>query len=306
MDWVETMGRTVAEARAEALAQLGVTERDAEIVVLSEPKPGLFGRVRAEARVRARVRPIGGSPRDPAGKGRRRASSGPRTRAVAGVNEDTMAVPATPAPTTQPPERGRVADEEVAAGPSGDLSAAGGSTGRAREGTGESNRSYDQPERPRTEPEVLLEEQAEVARSFLSGVLDRFGAEADVKVVYVDDTTVEVAAEGSDLALLVGPRGATLAAIQELARVVVQRRTGARHGRLLVDVAGYRQRRRVALEAFTRERVQEVLSDGVGQALEPMAAADRKVVHDTVNSIDGVSSRSEGEDPRRYVVIFPS
>lgn len=154
--------------------------------------------------------------------------------------------------------------------------------------------------------DVPLDEQAEVARAFLVGVLDRFGATADVEVLPIDDTTVEVAIQGSDLALLVGQRGSTVAALQDLARVVVQRRTGARHGRLMVDVAGYRHKRRLALEAFTRERAAEVLADATAQVLEPMAAADRKVVHDTINTIDGVHSHSEGEDPGRRVVIFPS
>lgn len=308
MEWVETMGKTVAEASAEALAQLGVVEQDAEIVVLSEPKPGLFGRVRAEARVRARVRPIDGAPRDAADKARRRTTSARGTRAQAGTGVDgkPSASPAARAPASPSLGPWPEAGEEVAPSAPEGPPLAQVTTRRASEEAGAPSRSYNHPTCPSEELEVSLHDQAEVAKTFLSGVLGSFGVVAEVRVVYVDETTVEVAAEGSDLALLVGPRGATLAALQELARVVVQRRTGARHGRLLVDVAGYRRRRRAALEAFTRDRVQEVLADGQSQALEPMAAADRKVVHDTVNSIAGVSSHSEGEDPGRFVVIFPS
>ncbi|MDQ2754426.1 MAG: single-stranded DNA-binding protein [Actinomycetota bacterium] len=156
------------------------------------------------------------------------------------------------------------------------------------------------------ELEVPLAEQGEVARQFLVGVLERVGTAGTVEVREIDQSTVEVAITGKDLAFLVGARGSTVDALQDLARVVVQRRTGARRGRLLVDVAGYRQRRRQALAAFTLERAEEVLRDGVEQVLEPMGAADRKVIHDTANSVDGVRTHSEGEDPRRRVVISPS
>lgn len=151
-----------------------------------------------------------------------------------------------------------------------------------------------------------LVEQGVVAKEFLEGLLDVLGVEADVVLHMLDVDTVEVAVTGEQLGFLVGQRGATLAALQDLTRTVVQRRTGAHQGRLLLDVDGYRARRRVALEAFTRRVAAEVLETGRERALEPMAANDRKIVHDTVNSIPGVSSRSVGEDPRRYVVLAPA
>jgi spoIIIJ-associated protein len=110
---------------------------------------------------------------------------------------------------------------------------------------------------------------------------------------------------GDELGLLVGPRGATLAAIEELVRTVVQRQTGGHGVRVHVDVAGYRARRREALTEFTRQLAERVRDDGTEQALEPMGAPDRKVVHDVVGEIDGVTTSSEGEEPRRRVVIRP-
>ena len=80
---------------------------------------------------------------------------------------------------------------------------------------------------------------------------------------------------------------------------------GTAAGRVRLDVAGYRQRRREALERFTRSVADEVKESGVQKVLEPMAPADRKVVHDTVNEIDGVRTVSEGEEPRRRVVVVP-
>jgi spoIIIJ-associated protein len=153
--------------------------------------------------------------------------------------------------------------------------------------------------------DVPLLEQAEVARDFLLGLAREFGATADVATVELDPDTVELQMTGDDLGLMIGPKGQTLTAIQDLARTAVQRKTGGSNGRLLVDIAGYRAKRRVALEQFTKQQAERVLSSGRRLVLEPMPPADRKVVHDTVNEIPGVITSSEGEEPRRRVVILP-
>jgi spoIIIJ-associated protein len=106
---------------------------------------------------------------------------------------------------------------------------------------------------------------------------------------------------------LVGQKGVTLQAVQELVRSMVQRRfVGQTHARVRLDVAGYRARRKVALERFAREVAESVKANGVAKALDPMGSADRKVVHDAVNEIEGVSTASEGEDAARRVVIRPA
>ncbi len=152
---------------------------------------------------------------------------------------------------------------------------------------------------------VPVERQAETAVEFTTGLVEAFGADAGVSDE-IDDGTITVRIDGSDLGLLVGPKGATLNAIEELVRAVVQRETGGHGARIHVDVAGYRAKRRAALEAFTHQLVEKVLDTGDEQVLEPMAAPDRKIVHDAVTEIDGVETSSEGEEPRRYVVIRPS
>lgn len=154
--------------------------------------------------------------------------------------------------------------------------------------------------------DVTVEEQATMVEEFLEGLVDAFGYEADVSSTRIDDETIEVAVDGEDLGLLVGPKGATLQAIHDLSRTVVQRRASGNHeGRVRIDVAGYRERRRDALERFTRKIASEVVESATARVLEPMAPADRKVVHDTVNTIDGVRTTSEGDEPRRRVVIIP-
>ncbi|HEY5244029.1 MAG TPA: R3H domain-containing nucleic acid-binding protein [Acidimicrobiales bacterium] len=153
---------------------------------------------------------------------------------------------------------------------------------------------------------MTLEEQAEVARDFLQGLLARYGLDAAIETRILDEETVEIAATGDGLGVLVGPKGATLAALQDVTRTVVQRQCPGKTDRILVDVAGYREKRAAALQRFSQQVSAEVVETGTERALEPMSPADRKVVHDAVKEIDGVASRSEGEDPSRYIVIAPA
>jgi spoIIIJ-associated protein len=153
---------------------------------------------------------------------------------------------------------------------------------------------------------MTLEEQGEIGREFLVGLLSEYGMAGSVETRVIDEETVEIAAAGEDLGMLVGPRGSTLSALQDLTRAVVQRRCPSRTDRILVDVAGYRERRSAALKRFSVQIAEEVLESGHEKALEAMSPADRKAVHDAVNELDGVVTRSEGEDPNRFVVIAPA
>lgn len=153
---------------------------------------------------------------------------------------------------------------------------------------------------------MTLEEQGRVAQEFLEGLLERYGLSATVETRLLDEDTVEVAADGSDLGVLVGPRGSTLVALQDVVRTVVQRQCPSRTDRILVDVAGYRERRAAALQRFGQQIAEEVRASGTERALEPMSPADRKVIHDAINEIEGVVTRSEGEEPARFVVIAPA
>ena len=196
-------------------------------------------------------------------------------------------------------ERGRSSESKSGESRSGESKVRGGGDGRRGrpdEGAAKGNEM--------DEMTVPVERQAETAVEFTAGLVEAFGASAGV-TDEIDEDTITVRIDGSDLGLLVGPKGATLNAIEELVRAVVQRETGGHGARIHVDVAGYRAKRRAALEDFTRQLVAKVLETGDEQALESMAASDRKVVHDTVNEIDGVGTTSEGEEPRRRVVIVP-
>ena len=145
-------------------------------------------------------------------------------------------------------------------------------------------------------------------RGFLRGLAGQFGVDDTETATSNGSTrTVEIRLTGGDLGLLIGPKGQTLQLIQELARTTVQRRGGGtQEGRIRIDIAGYRQRRSEALARFTEQVAADVVAAGSPKALEPMNPADRKVVHDTANGIEGVRTVSEGEEPRRRVVILPA
>jgi spoIIIJ-associated protein len=106
--------------------------------------------------------------------------------------------------------------------------------------------------------------------------------------------------------LLIGPRGSTLLAVQDLTRVASQRRLGDHSTHLRIDISGYRERRREALGRFVADVAKQVAESGAARALEPMPSADRKIVHDALNGNDAVQTRSEGEDPYRRIVISPA
>src|SRR5581483_3203218 len=104
---------------------------------------------------------------------------------------------------------------------------------------------------------------------------------------------------------LVGEAGVVLEALQELTRLAVAQRTGVR-SRLMLDVGGYRQNRRAELSELGRRTAEAVVASGQAQSLSPMTPFERKVVHDAVATVPGVGSRSEGEDPQRYIVVSPA
>ena len=153
-----------------------------------------------------------------------------------------------------------------------------------------------------TGPSLL--EQADLAESFVKGVGDTLGVPLAFTRHDMEDGILRIEADGEGIGLLVGRRGATAQAIDELVRTVLQRSGGStREGKIRMDVGGIRSRRTAALAEFTRKVAQEALETGEDIALESMNRVDRKIVHDVVTGIDRVDSRSEGEDPHRRVII---
>lgn len=210
---VERSAASVEEAIEAALAELGVSEQEAEIQIVQDSQKGLLGLGSREAVVRARVR-----------------------------------------------------DQGV--GPS-------------------------------------AERDAEVGIEFIQGLLERMELEADVHHHETDGLMWVDVLSGTDpdeMGLLIGRRGQTLDAVQEIMRAAVMRRTGEKT-RIVLDIEDYRKRRRAQIAENAREVAEDVKRTGKRQKLEPMTAFERKIVHDAVASIGGLTSSSEGEDPQRRVVI---
>lgn len=267
MEWVETTGRTIEEAKGLAIDRLGVADEDAEFEILEEPKPGLFGRTRGEARVRARVKPLSPRPKMERRDRRRREGGGERSNGQRQGGQKTEG-------------RGRRPQSNKEAGAM--------------------NENNERAPRPAADPAQVAAE----AEKFLGGLVSAFGLSGSASSA-VDGDEIEVNVNGADLGLLVGPRGSTLQAVQDLTRVVSQRRMGDHDTRLRVDIGGYRAKRKEALSRFVNQVADEVVSSGTARALEPMPSSDRKIIHDALTGRTDIETHSEGEDPYRRVVITP-
>ncbi len=295
MEWIETTAATVEEARELALDQLGVDESDAEFEILEEPKSGLFGRTKGIARVRVRV-----IPKAPRPKADRKRRSKKRSE-ESGYNTGTTAKRTEAKSDSGSPKNGRKPSEKaVAAKTQTDTDKSdGGQQGSSRPER-ERGRSNE-----RNKPPMDEAEQISTVEDFLKDLAASFGLDVTVESSF-DDGDLRANVVGEDLGILVGPRLATLDAIQEITRTTLQRQAAGReYARVSVDVAGIRSRRSEALSEFVENAAEQVRNDNVTVIFEVMTSADRKQVHDKASSLEGIRSGSEGEDPRRRVALKP-
>jgi spoIIIJ-associated protein len=148
-----------------------------------------------------------------------------------------------------------------------------------------------------------LEQESEIAADYIEGLLDVADLDGDIDMDVEGDRPV-VSVVGATLDELVGPRGEVLEALQELTRLAVHRQTGMR-SRIMLDVGGYRARRRRELADLGTQAAEQVSRTGVPQRLQAMTPFERKVIHDAVAAA-GLRSESEGEEPDRRVVVLPA
>jgi spoIIIJ-associated protein len=149
----------------------------------------------------------------------------------------------------------------------------------------------------------LLEQEGDIAADYLEELLDIADLDGDLDMD-VEGDRASVSIVGAELNQLVGRNGEVLEALQELTRLAVYRETGER-SRLMLDISGFRARKREELEKLAAETVTEVKESGEAIELDPMTPFERKVVHDVVAAA-GLKSESEGVEPRRYVVVLPA
>ena len=148
-----------------------------------------------------------------------------------------------------------------------------------------------------------LELEGDIAADYIEGLLDIADLDGDIDMDVEGDRAI-VSVVGATLDELVGEDGEVLEALQELTRLAVHRQTGSR-ARLMLDIGGYRARRRAELAEYGRTVADEVSRTGEPRALEAMSPFERKIVHDAVAAA-GMRSESEGEEPNRRVVVFPA
>lgn len=149
----------------------------------------------------------------------------------------------------------------------------------------------------------LLEQEGEIAADYIEGLLDIADLDGDIDMDVEGDRAV-VSVVGATLDELVGEDGEVLEALQELTRLAVHRQTGVR-ARLMLDVGGFRARRRSQLAELGQSVAAEVARTGEPKKLAPMSPFERKIIHDAV-AVAGLRSESEGEEPNRRVVVFPA
>ena len=267
---IEVRAKTVELAIEAAMQELGVDDPDRLAVeVITEPERGFLGFGGRDAVVRVR-------PRKPRRRGRERRRTGERQ-------------------STGSESRGHQSSRSA--------------KNEGRRDSGDSKgkgRAMDKQERSRKEriddrPTITIDEQANIARRFLEGLVDAYGLEGTVEASLEDDVIV-AEVNGEQTEALVGPKGSVRSAIHELTRTVLQRYSQDT-ARLRLDIAGYAERRRQALTIYANQLIDQLLADGGEIMLEAMSAADRKVIHDAGAAREGVTSYSEGEAPRRFVVL---
>ena len=299
MEWVEVQGKTIDLAVDVAMSELGAASRDeVKVEVIQEPKAGFLGMGGQEAIVKVTKAPKKRRRNRGRGRNRDKAKAGAPANGAAGASSTGTGG------SRDSTNGGRSSGSSAGKDKQGGRSSGGRTKGRdqgrqeAAVSQQSSNGGAARDDRPEAAP---ISEQADVARGFLEGLLDAFGLEG-VVTTRIDDDVLYLDVSGEQTEALVGPKGSVMQSVLELTRTVVQRKTfGA--PRMRIDIAGYGERRREALRIYAGKLAEQVIEEQSEIMLEPMNAADRKVLHDAAAEIDGVRSFSEGEEPRRAVVL---
>lgn len=322
MEWVEVRGKTVEVAVAAALQELGIESvENAEVEVIQEPEKGFLGFGGQGAVVRVKQKPRSsrrrrsrrggrsgkGSSSSEASSGSGRSGGSQKGGSGGGSRSGSKGTSSSERRSGPKPAGGGREDSKSSG--SSKNSRSGGSQSRSsggRSGGTPPSREKDQTktrEGAKVAEDVDIDQQREIVHEFLDGLVGAFGLEGTV-VSSVDGDVIIADVTGEQTEALVGEKGSVLQAILELTRTVVQRKSQA-GARIRLDIAGYNARRREALTIYARRLAEKVVEEGGEVMLEPMNAAERKVVHDAVVEIEGVRTFSEGEDPYRSVIIAP-
>lgn len=296
MEWIETTGTSIDEAKDLALDRLGVAEDELEIQVLTEPSSAMFGLKKTEARLRARVRPI--SPQIKTERNSKNNRDKNRKRSNQGRKNTNNKTNSEKSQKNNNQKNSKKTSEQL----DDAKNSSKNKDNRPEKATKAKNNPRTRKDEMETE-KMDLSTQADITESFLAGLLEKMGLESRVTST-IEDERLTVEAHGLNLGLAIGHQGQTVRAITELSRTIIQRKSrGSASGSMTVDIGGYRALRQSNLEKFAKAQAEAVLSDGISRALDPMGAADRRIAHNAVSDIEGVETISEGSNMDRRVVI---
>ena len=283
--FIDMTGKTEDEAIRRALEQLGLERDDVSVEILERAKSGFLGIGSSPAKVRVTYTD-GGSP-----------------ATVRVSYDDGQPEPVKPEPKSAAPKAEKkpvycaeVLQKEVRAREK-----------QEREVKRGERRAEPKAEKAPREPVVLGEEirdeKSEQIRTFLSGLLEHMDAKAEVKVYEVEKNRYKVILEGEKLGALIGRRGETLDAIQQLTNYSINRGSEKNRARVQVDAENYREKREQSLERLAEKVAGKVTKYRRNVTLEPMNAYERHVIHTALQDYEGVTTSSTGTEPNRRVVV---
>ena len=275
-EYIDVTGKNEEEAISKALAQLGLDRDDVSVEILERAKSGFLGLGSCPAKVRVSYGPE---------------EEEPAPVESAPVQEKTEQPAAKSEPRKNPEKRSapkaeKKADKPVREKPVQEKSAP--------------EQSKAQPQ-PVSLGEEVDDEKAQAIRTVLSGLLSQMESNAQVKVYLPEKGRYRVILEGENLGALIGRRGETLDAIQQLTSYAVNR-TGGRV-RVQLDAEGYREKREQSLQNLARKVAGKVVKYRRSVTLEPMNAYERHVIHTALQDVPGVTTYSTGVDPNRRVIV---
>ena len=276
---IEVRAKTVDLAVEAAMQELGVEDREQlAVTVVQEPERGFLGMGGTDAIVQVKRVKQRNRRRDRGKKGRNESNQGGQRARNGGGGKGRSS-------GNSRRDQGKSQKDK-------------GNKGRDMSRDNRSDKKEDDRD------DLSIEKQTEIVKDFLTGLVDVYGLEGEV-VTKIEDDVIVADIKGEQTEALIGVRGSVRSAIHELTRTVIQR-YASDTARLRLDIAGYAERRREALTIYASQLIEQLERDGGELMLEPMSSADRKVIHDAAATSELVTSYSEGDPPRRYVVLARS
>ena len=277
MSYIDVTGKTTEEAIAKALAQLGMSRDDVSVEILAQAKSGFLGLGASPAKVRVTYGPDEATMDDvvlPTFEKPVKKEPAPKKAAQPQKSEPKKPAEKKPEPKKQEPKKPEAAEKQPA------------------------------PVKPVAEENLPLCEDKNAQRitAFLTGLLAHLDSQAQVKVYEVEKGRYKVILDGDKLGQLIGRRGETLDAIQQLTNYAINDK-GEKRVRIQVDAENYRAKREASLESLAAKVAAKVTRYRRSVTLEPMNAYERHVIHAALQDTAGVTTYSIGTEPNRRVVV---